>query len=248
MAKSCNQKAKLLYLERMLWQAGSEKPLSMTEILEKLERRGIHAERKSIYDDMEVLREFGMEVRYKRGNNGGYYLASFHEADADMIEATAVSRVQAAETQVKETSAAQAEEIQTAQAEEIPEASVEEVQTVQEKKTTAEQESEKVPEKASSPHLEVLPEFDEDKGKKIKLLVSADVRAEVIQTLGEHAVYKEKDADNLTVLVHLKENRLLYGWLASFGRKVHIIKPVKTALAYRNYLKEIAKEYKGIEK
>ena len=46
MAKSCNQKGKILYLERMLSETTSEKPVSMQEILTKLEERGIRAERK----------------------------------------------------------------------------------------------------------------------------------------------------------------------------------------------------------
>ena len=31
--------------------------------------------RKSIYDDVEVLRSFGMDIRYTRERPGGYYLA-----------------------------------------------------------------------------------------------------------------------------------------------------------------------------
>ena len=73
MAKSCNQKGKILYLERMLSETTGEKPVSMQEILTKLEERGIRAERKSIYDDLETLRDFGMEIHYRRGREGGYF-------------------------------------------------------------------------------------------------------------------------------------------------------------------------------
>ena len=74
MAKSCNQKSKILYLEKMLNESAGGKPITMQEILSTLEEHGIRAERKSIYDDMETLREFGMEIQYKRGREGGYYL------------------------------------------------------------------------------------------------------------------------------------------------------------------------------
>ena len=57
MAKSCNQKGKILYLQKMLSETTSQKPVTMQEILAKLEEQGIRAERKSIYDDMETLRE-----------------------------------------------------------------------------------------------------------------------------------------------------------------------------------------------
>lgn len=46
----------------------------MQEILDKLAGCGINAERKSIYDDLDALRDFGLDVKYKRGRPGGYYL------------------------------------------------------------------------------------------------------------------------------------------------------------------------------
>ena len=73
MAKSCNQKGKILYLQKMLSETTSQKPVTMQEILAKLEEQGIRAERKSIYDDMETLRDFGMDIHYRRGREGGYY-------------------------------------------------------------------------------------------------------------------------------------------------------------------------------
>lgn len=60
MAKSHNQKAKILYLERMLRESSTVRPISMQEILDRLGELGIRAERKSIYDDMETLKDFGM--------------------------------------------------------------------------------------------------------------------------------------------------------------------------------------------
>ena len=55
MAKSNNQKAKILYLEKMLRETGEHRVISMQKILENLEKQGIRAERKSIYDDVEVF-------------------------------------------------------------------------------------------------------------------------------------------------------------------------------------------------
>lgn len=62
------QKLKLLYLMRMLQEeTDSEQGLTMADILERLEAQGITAERKSIYRDIEALREFGVDVRtYQR--------------------------------------------------------------------------------------------------------------------------------------------------------------------------------------
>ncbi len=63
MAANGKQKLKLLYLYKMLdEQTDAEHGLSMTQILEKLEEQGISAERKSIYNDLNVLREFGCTI------------------------------------------------------------------------------------------------------------------------------------------------------------------------------------------
>ena len=48
---------------------------------------GIRAERKSIYDDVEVLREFGMDIRYTRERPGGYYLAGQQFAEQPSVQA-----------------------------------------------------------------------------------------------------------------------------------------------------------------
>ena len=36
--------------------------------------------------------------------------------------------------------------------------------------------------------------------------------------------------------------------MAMMGKDVHILKPKKTAASYRDYLKTLAKEYKGVQK
>ena len=63
MAANGKQKLKLLYLYQMLdEQTDAEHGLSMSKILENLEERGISAERKGIYKDLGVLREFGCDI------------------------------------------------------------------------------------------------------------------------------------------------------------------------------------------
>jgi len=52
-------------------------PISMSEILSKLEAYGVSAERKSIYSDLEALRLFGMDIiKEQRNRNSYYYLGS----------------------------------------------------------------------------------------------------------------------------------------------------------------------------
>ena len=87
MAKSNNQKAKILYLEKMLRETGEHHAISMQTMLANLMEHGIRAERKSIYDDVEVLREFGMDIRYTRERPGGYYLAGQQGAEQPSVQA-----------------------------------------------------------------------------------------------------------------------------------------------------------------
>ena len=71
MAKSANQKRKLPILAKLLLERSDEEhPISRQEMQEELERWGITAERKSIYDDMEQLKELGLDVQSRRGRGG----------------------------------------------------------------------------------------------------------------------------------------------------------------------------------
>ncbi len=75
MPRSLNQKAKVLYVMRILLQESDEDhPLSTEEIIDKLAEAGIKAERKSIYNDVETLRSFGLDVHGTRGRSAGYYV------------------------------------------------------------------------------------------------------------------------------------------------------------------------------
>lgn len=77
MAKSEGQKLKLLYLKKLLEEQSDElHPINTQLILDYLASHDIKAERKAIYNDIECLQEFGMDIIHKPGRNGGYYLAS----------------------------------------------------------------------------------------------------------------------------------------------------------------------------
>lgn len=77
MAKSAGQKLKLLYIIKLLTENTDENhPVSTAEIIAYLESNGIHSERKSIYDDMEKLCDFGYDiVQVHSRQGGGYYMA-----------------------------------------------------------------------------------------------------------------------------------------------------------------------------
>ena len=204
MAKSCNQKSKILYLGKMLNESAGGKPITMQEILSTLEAHGIRAERKSIYDDMETLREFGMEIQYKRGREGGYYL----EWSAD------------------------------------PE--IQQGESVQEEKKTEATETVKTEKREAV--KTIAPEIPVKGEKELKLLCRNSVKEKIFDTFGKDISCKAKGSDNFLVVVQTEPDENFYGWLTSMGRAVHIVKPKKAAIAYRDYLKSIARDYKGIEK
>ncbi len=78
MAKSENQKLKLLYLMKILLEKSDETHgLSMKQILDELKAYDISAERKSIYSDIEYLRQYGMDIIGEQKDGGyTYYVAS----------------------------------------------------------------------------------------------------------------------------------------------------------------------------
>lgn len=53
-------------------------PLSRKQLEEKLLEYGIQAERKSLYNDIETLKKFGMDIAYRKERPEGYFLQS-HE-------------------------------------------------------------------------------------------------------------------------------------------------------------------------
>ena len=78
MARSSFQKLKLLHVMNYLLQNSDEdNPVTVNQIISYLDANGISAERKSVYDDIEALRVFGMDIVEVKGNRFyGYYVAS----------------------------------------------------------------------------------------------------------------------------------------------------------------------------
>lgn len=75
MPKSTNQKRKILYLMQILLEQTDEDHfLSLSQLTALLAQRGIEAERKSLYDDLEQLRQFGIDVEFVKGKEGGYHV------------------------------------------------------------------------------------------------------------------------------------------------------------------------------
>lgn len=78
MAKKDNQKLKLLYLAKILSEETDEDHgLTMPQLIRKLEDCGISAERKSLYTDLDALRDYGMDILVNQdGRSFTYHLIS----------------------------------------------------------------------------------------------------------------------------------------------------------------------------
>lgn len=77
MAARMGNKLKLLYIIDILKKhTDEEHPLNATEICEFLENEGVSAERKAIYNDIDMLIYYGFDIIKTRTPRAGYFLAS----------------------------------------------------------------------------------------------------------------------------------------------------------------------------
>lgn len=77
MGKSSNQKLKLLYLLKMLNEkTDEENTMTINDMIAELDRYGITAERKSIYDDLEALRHYGLDIASRKSKTTDYFVSS----------------------------------------------------------------------------------------------------------------------------------------------------------------------------
>lgn len=166
---------------------------------------GTMQRRKSIYDDLDALRDFGLDVKYKRGRPGGYYIAGQTAAEKN-------------ETVPKP-------EPRPARREEKAEPVIKEILV---KRFTLDENE------------------IQDVEKPMKLLCRETIEKEVQEYFGSYGIYKNKESGYISVTAPQIAGPQFFGWLTAMGRDITIVKPKKTAAAYRDYLKLLAKEYKGI--
>jgi predicted DNA-binding transcriptional regulator YafY len=78
MSKASNIKLKILYLmDIFINKTDDNHAITMNEIILELEKYGIFCERKSVYDDIEVLRHYGMDINLNSyGKKSTYFLGN----------------------------------------------------------------------------------------------------------------------------------------------------------------------------
>ena len=78
MPRSSFQKLKIIYImEYLLKNSDEDHAVTTNQIIAYLKSHDITAERKTVYSDIDALRDFGLDIiRVSEGNNHGYYVAS----------------------------------------------------------------------------------------------------------------------------------------------------------------------------
>lgn len=75
--KNSNQKLKMLYLQNIFMKyTDEEHSLTIAEIIEMLAEYGVSVERKTLYNDIQLLKGFGLDIVMNNGKQYSYYLAS----------------------------------------------------------------------------------------------------------------------------------------------------------------------------
>lgn len=96
MAKEANQKLKIIYLMKILLEKTDEEhSITMNDMIAFLEAYGIKAERKSLYNDIECLRQYGMDIIGRKRNRTYYYSVGKREFELAELKLL-VDSVQAA--------------------------------------------------------------------------------------------------------------------------------------------------------
>ena len=77
MARVIGSKLRTLYIMKILTEETDENNrISNEGLIKRLELLGLKAERKSIYDDIETLKTFGLDIIYTKERPAGYYIGS----------------------------------------------------------------------------------------------------------------------------------------------------------------------------
>ena len=68
-------KLRILYIMKILLEKTDERhTMSSADIDKELRRYGMSIDRKTVYNDVETLKAFGMDILQAKGTNSGYYI------------------------------------------------------------------------------------------------------------------------------------------------------------------------------
>ena len=259
MAKQSNQKAKLLYLQKFLTEeTDTQHGITIAGLVDRLAEAGIAAERKSLYDDIEVLRAFGLQIETVRGRANSYKLtgrvlqaqevvktglalkaAGVEGAEAiidslcgllSKYDAESVKNELAAAVMPQQDNATGAE-AQEAPAEVLPE-TVPEAVTAENLKETAQPETDKA-----------AAAKDASAAETIELKCAAELQDAVLAYLGASAKIVKVKSSGVVIKAKTIVNEDFYAQLIKWGG-VKLSEPSERRKEFKKYCKKIISQYK----
>lgn len=270
MAKQSNQKAKLLYLQKFLTEeTDAQHGITIAGLVDRLAEAGIAAERKSLYDDIEVLRAFGLQIETVRGRANSYKLTGRVLQAQDVVKtgmalkAAGVKGAEAiieslcgllskydAENVKNELAAAvmpqqdndSAIEAQEAPAEILSETALEAAQA-ECVKETAQPETEKAEEKSVPEAEKTAAAKEVGAAETIELKCAADLQDAVLSYLGASAKIVKVKSSGVVIKAKTVVNEDFYAQLIKWGG-VKLSEPSERRKEFKKYCKKIISQYK----
>ena len=270
MAKQSNQKAKLLYLQKFLTEeTDAQHGITIAGLVDRLAEAGIAAERKSLYDDIEVLRAFGLQIETVRGRANSYKLTgrvlqaqevvktglalkAVGVEDAEAIieslcgllskyDAEIVKNELAAAVMPQQDNAPGAE-AQEAPAEILPEAAPEAEQS-ECVKEAAQPENDKAEEKSAPQAEKTAAAKEAGAAETIELKCAADLQDAVLSYLGASAKIVKVKSSGVVIKAKTVVNEDFYAQLIKWSG-VKLSEPSERRKEFKKYCKKIISQYK----
>lgn len=218
MAHISEKKRKLLYLLQILLEkTDSQHALTLPELLQELEQRGISAERKSIYDDIETLRSMGVEIKTCKNRSFQYFIEN--------------RRFSLGELQLLAKAARSARFISSQQASELTEKLGTLCSVYQAKELFPQGE----PQKAGKERVE----------EKVTLEFSTAWLPAVTERFGPNLKTEQAGKNRLRAVLRTETGSEFFAWLFSQGTEVRLVSPKRLAEQFRERAKALAKLYKS---
>ena len=273
MAKQSNQKAKLLYLQKFLTEeTDAQHGITIAGLVDRLAEAGIAAERKSLYDDIEVLRAFGLQIETVRGRANSYKLtgrvlqaqevvktglalkaAGVEGAEAiieslcgllSKYDAESVKNELAAAVMLQQDNAhsTEAQEAQETPAE-IRSETVPEAAQAECVKETAQPETDEAEEKSAPEAEKAAAAKDASAAETIELKCAAELQDAVLAYLGASAKIVKVKSSGVVIKAKTVVNEDFYAQLIKWGG-VKLSEPSERRKEFKKYCKKIISQYK----
>lgn len=266
MAKQSNQKAKLLYLQKFLTEeTDAQHGITIAGLVDRLAEAGIAAERKSLYDDIEVLRAFGLQIETVRGRANSYKLtgrvlqaqevvktglalkaAGVEGAEAIIESLCGLLSKYDAENVKNELAAAvmpQQDNAHSTEAQEVLPETAPEAEQSECVKEAAQPENDKAEEKSAPQAEKTAAAKDASAVETIELKCAADLQDAVLAYLGASAKIVKVKSSGVVIKAKTVVNEDFYAQLIKWGG-VKLSEPSERRKEFKRYCKKIISQYK----